>query len=227
MQCPTCGNKKISENQETWKTSECLCYEQSNLRDKYSLSNIPNTFWYKSIDSVHNTSVESFISKYTTSFDNIKSKGTGLYLYSTIDSITPSFVGTIILKEILKKGYTGRYISYDNFLEDMSKDILIRDDLILIDLINTFDVDRIDNNNYYKLLNMLNYRKNPIIFTSQESIKPSEQGKIERWKKVINFYVRTKAKQVELPDLSINFSIDATNLNDIFEEKSSCLTKIK
>lgn len=222
--CPTCGNKKLSENNLNWKTNDCICYEQFSLKEKYTIANIPTVFWYETINSF-SLQYQEFSTKYINSFDIIKKNNTGVFLYSEADTalITPSFVGVIILKELLKKGYTGRYISFDNFLIEMSKNFLLNTDLLVIDLINLFDIDRLENNNYYKLMNMLNYRKAPIIFTSQEPLTPMQN----KWNKLISFYVRTKAVQLKVPDFSLNLSMSKTNLNDIFEDNGLCLKKIQ
>lgn len=211
MNCPTCGNKKISENISTWKTSTCDCYIQNELKTKYDLAKIPNSFWYKTISDLHNKVEEEVITKYVSNFDKALKSSIGLYLYpmSFEESVTPSFIACIILKELLKKGYTGKYVSFETFLSDTAKDYFNKD-VIVIDKIDLFDFSIMEPTNYYKFLNLINYSTTPIIFTSQLH---TLEGKS---KQVTSFRVRNHCKIIPVVDLSSNLSIEASSMDDIF-----------
>lgn len=115
--CPTCSNKREYVNNGI--TYKCNCEEQILLQKHFFAANIGSLYHIISYEDLFDEDrlddLQEFIVEYVNNFDDNLYYGRGITFWGPLGT-GKSFAACIVLKELIKRGYDGYFIMFDDLL---------------------------------------------------------------------------------------------------------------
>lgn len=177
--CPAC--QSIGKNSNLVGEIVCPCESQKEWRDRYLKANIPYEYWFLDIEDFKGGSDHKRkVVEYCEHIDNAHYRGLGLFL-SGKNGTGKSLLAVSILKQAIRKGYTGFFASYaditsmftstwrsDTAKATFEKAIENSDFLVIDDLGKEY---KTQNNIAESVLDrVIRYRRYPIIITANRNV---------------------------------------------------------
>lgn len=118
--CPTCRSER--KYQLDGIVYDCDCQQQLKLQRLYFASNIGSLYHTLSFEDFFEgqEALKQVIDDYLSAYENNRYYGRGITFDGPLGT-GKSFAAALILKEVIKKGYNGYFISFDDLLNLQSQ----------------------------------------------------------------------------------------------------------
>lgn len=239
--CPICrGTEWITEVVDGVEVAfPCKCREENRMRRRIRFAEIPEAFKdmtlatfrtsvYKAPESRRTINVAcAMIKEYIGAFDEAKSKGMGLYLYSRTKGSGKTRMAASLANEIMQKHDTGVKFAtsmnilaeirrtYDNdseYTESQLLDALVMAEVLVVDDFGTEKATQWVRDKFYQIVNSRYVERKITIFTSNEPIQGLDYD--ER----ITNRIKERCYQIDFPEESVREHIYQENMRNMVEK---------
>lgn len=236
--CPVCGGMewltRIVDGIE--QAYPCKCREQNKMRRRLKFADIPEAFKgmalstfrtsvYKRPESRQTINIAcAMIKEYIGEFDEAKSNGMGLYLYSKTKGSGKTRMAASLANEIMQKHDTGVKFAtsmnilaeirrtYDNdseYTESQLLDALVTTEVLVVDDFGTEKTTQWVQDKFYQIINNRYVDKRITIFTSNMPI-----NQLDYDDRITN-RIKERCYQIDFPEESVRDYIYAENMQRI------------
>ena len=239
--CPICrGTEWITEVVDGVEVAfPCKCREENRMRRRIRFAEIPEAFKdmtlatfrtsvYKAPESRKTINVAcAMIKEYIGAFDEAKSTGMGLYLYSRTKGSGKTRMAASLANEIMQKHDTGVKFAtsmnilaeirrtYDNdseYTESQLLDALVMAEVLVVDDFGTEKATQWVRDKFYQIVNSRYVERKITIFTSNEPIQGLDYD--ER----ITNRIKERCYQIDFPEESVREHIYQENMQRMVEK---------
>lgn len=238
--CPICNNTgwilEPDEGQGTVVECKCGIMQRKREGNRLSFANIPESFKdlrledfdthiYNATESQNKAEVAIRCIKYwLNGFEDLKERGTGLYMYSKTKGSGKTMVAAIVANELLLKGCQVKFCTSLQILNEIKDtwdmqsskserkllDFLSTSEILIIDDFGTEQSDKPwINERFYQIINNRYIEKKVTIFTSNERLD------LLKYDDRITNRIKERVFQVPFPEESVRDIIAMKNMSEL------------